>query len=78
MSLKELSSGKHSLEGRKPRRLPRLQTPVGLERRGKTTCFHTTKEGVGALGAERAAPREGSRGEKGRDTTSFFTELWGN
>lgn len=77
MSLKELSSGKHSPEGRKPRRLPRLQTPVGLERRGKTTRFHTPKEGVGAPGAARAARREGSRGEQGRDTVSFFTELRG-
>ena len=51
MSLKELSSGKHSPEGRKPRRLPRLQTPVGLESPGKTTCFYTPKDGVGAARA---------------------------
>lgn len=71
MSLKELSSGKHSPEGRKPRRLPRLQTPVGLASPGKATCFYTPKEGAGAAGAEPAARREGSRGEKGRDTMSF-------
>lgn len=53
MSLKELSSGKHSPEGRKPRRLPRLQMRVGLESRGKTTRFYTPKDGVGVAGAER-------------------------
>lgn len=39
MSLKELSSGKHPPEGRKPRRLPRLKTPVGTEGRVKDNMF---------------------------------------